>query len=180
MRYLIALDPAFIAQTVIGNPKYQARLDDTIALQPQDGGTFSAGRLDMTLARKGIVDLMLAGEHTLSVTVGHQKATAKVRFAAPTSRTSLAPKIASAKFVKAVSDDGEESEWLIEVSGANFPLDFRKVYAKLNDQRTYWHATYVGATSSTGYVHVQDGTKRGPGQNSLTVITPFGIAMAAL
>lgn len=175
-RYAVPIPSGFFAATFVGQQPYSVLLSDTIPLQPVAGGAFSSTELTMELDTRALVDSQMAGVHTLTVTSGNQKAQAPIRFGQPENSMGLAPKISTVAVVDAEDDD----TWLLEVTGSNLPLDFRKVWVQLNgNERLFYHATFISEHESIGYIHVNKTAVKGAGENTLLLADPFGVAMAS-
>jgi hypothetical protein len=171
--------PGFTASTwVIEKARHVVLLDDTIAMTPVVGAAPSDEKLVMSVATKWVLDFMLAGQHTVTVVRPDGNwVRAPIRFGKPNISSSLSPQITAARLIKQGDDT---SDWLIQINGGRLPIDFRKVYCKLGNQRTYYRATFLGSQSSVGYIHVPGNYQQPVGGDTLTLITPFGMTFATV
>jgi hypothetical protein len=166
------------------HPGRRVYLDNMIAMTPSKAPdtVFRNDTLTMTLNTRGIVDFQLQGLHPVVVKINKNWVRVPIRFGSPAaSPGSLAPAITSAKLIKTGKTHFvDTNKWMIELQGRNLPLDFRKVYCKLGNERTYYRATFLASKTSVGYLHVPEKYKLPAGGDTLTLITPFGMTFAAV
>lgn len=167
--------PGFWGQTYVSSrPQRRVLIDDSVAMTPSPttGASFTDTELSMRLNVRGAMDFQLAGPHSIVVTVGNNWVRAPIRIAPPTMPIKLAPSVRNAKVLRV----GEEPEkWLIEVHGANLPLDIHKVHARLNGVVSHMHSAFIGPSETVAYLHLPLDSFAASGSNTLSLVTPAGI-----